>query len=460
MTDTPDSTSSTTASVSKPRGIWSSIGPAIITASVVLGPGSILSASKSGWQHGYQMTWVLMAAVLLMIGMTALSARLGVLLDGTICDELAKRAGRPIAALAGIAVFLIASCFQFGNNLGVLAAIEPFTSADSASILSGNIPIMIIVGLNVVIIVALFGFRALYQPVERLMKFLVALMMIGFAGNLLMARPDLLQALQGLMPSMPPGTAETILPKWKAAVVENGTVVTPGAVVDSLTPLIAMFATTFSVAGAFYQSYLVRQKGWTRKDLSQGLVDSAVGISVLGIITMMIMVTAAAVLHGNPDVKSLSSASDVARQLEPAFGSLAKVLFCMGIFAGAFSSFLVNAMIGGSMLSDGLGLGGYIDQRWPKIFTVLALMMGMSVAIWVYSSGERPVNLIVFAQSLTVPGVPILAGAMLWLATRSDMVGERKVPTWMKAVGFIALAIALFLSLRTAMTLLLPVING
>ena len=39
--------------------IWRAVGPAIITASVVLGPGSILSASKIGYQHGYAMVWVL-----------------------------------------------------------------------------------------------------------------------------------------------------------------------------------------------------------------------------------------------------------------------------------------------------------------------------------------------------------------------------------------------------------------
>ena len=92
-----------------------SIGPALITASVVIGPGSILSASKIGHQFGYDMSWVLLLAILLMIGMTALSARLGVTLENTLCEELAQRAGRPLAALAGVTLFLIAACFQFGN---------------------------------------------------------------------------------------------------------------------------------------------------------------------------------------------------------------------------------------------------------------------------------------------------------------------------------------------------------
>ena len=46
------------------KRILGSLGPAIITASVVLGPGSILSASKIGHTYAYQMNWVLVIAVI------------------------------------------------------------------------------------------------------------------------------------------------------------------------------------------------------------------------------------------------------------------------------------------------------------------------------------------------------------------------------------------------------------
>lgn len=424
--------------------ILRSLGPAIITASVVLGPGSILSASKIGHTYAYQMIWVLVIAVIMMIAMTALSARLGIQLKGTICDELASRAGRPIAAATGIILFLIAACFQFSNNLGVLAAVEPFIDEKS------NISLWIIIGMNAFIIMALYGFKHLYGLIEKLMKLLVGIMMVAFAINLFQVKPDWLAALSGFIPSIPEGTFDTILPKWD-----------PGEdkVMDQMTPLVALYATTFSVAGAFYQSYLVRQKGWTRDDLKQGLTDSVLGISALGLITMMVLITAAKVLYNNPDVTALSSVSDVAKSLEPAFGKSAMVIFSLGIFAGAFSSFLVNAMIGGSILADGFGLGGYIDLKWPKLCTVFALLVGMFVAIYTKTMGQKPVGLIIFAQSLTVLGIPMLAVAMLWLATRADMKGENKIPAWMKILGFVGLISSVFLALRTAVKLLLPLIN-
>ncbi|MBN71550.1 MAG: hypothetical protein CME32_19985 [Gimesia sp.] len=417
------------------KRILGSLGPAIITASVVLGPGSILSASKIGHTYAYQMNWVLVIAVIMMIAMTALSARLGIQLDGTICDELAKRAGRPVAAATGIILFLIAACFQFSNNLGVLAAVEPFMG-------SSNADILIIIAMNIFIILALYGFKHLYAMIENLMKLLVGIMIIAFAINLLMAKPDWGAAIAGFIPS---------LPEFDTSKVKFSEV---------MTPVVALYATTFSVAGAFYQSYLVRQKGWTRYNLKQGLIDSTVGICVLGLITMMVLITAAKVLYQNPDVKTLGSVADVAKSLEPGFGTFGVIIFSLGIFAGAFSSFLVNAMIGGSVLSDGLGKGGYIDEKWPKLCTVGALMMGMVVAIYTKTMGQSPVGLIIFAQSLTVLGIPMLAIAMLWLATRSDMTGENAIPFWMKFLGFIGLITSLLLAGRTAFSLYEKMFGG
>ncbi|WP_417390319.1 Nramp family divalent metal transporter [Gimesia sp.] len=410
--------------------ILASLGPAIITASVVLGPGSILSASKIGHTYAYQMSWVLVIAVIMMIAMTALSARLGIQLKGTICDELAERAGRPVAAATGVILFLIAACFQFSNNLGVLAAVEPFMKEGS------DYSLAIIIGMNGFIILALYGFKHLYGLIEKLMKLLVAIMIIAFAINLFQVKPDWLKALAGLIPSLPEQAA-------------NG-----ASMKEVMTPIVALYATTFSVAGAFYQSYLVRQKGWTRANLKQGLIDSTLGISVLGLITLMVLITAAKVLYQNPDVVTLTSVSDVATSLEPGFGKSAMVIFSLGIFAGAFSSFLVNAMIGGSILADGFGLGGYIDQKWPKLFTVFALVTGMTVAIYTKTMGQKPVGLIIFAQSLTVLGIPMLAIAMLWLATRADMKGENAIPAWMKILGFIGLITSILLAIRTAVSLI------
>ena len=425
------------------------LGPAIIVACVVLGPGSILTSSKIGCQFGYDMIWLLVGAGILMVGAVATAARIGVTLEGSPCEELATRLGRPVAILAGVSVFLIAACFQFSNNLGVLASLEPLFETDTK-----KIQWILLIGLNVGLIACLFGFKQLYQPIERLMMLLVGLMLIGFAANLIMARPSIIAILGGLIPGVPEELSGSFFPKVKE-VLPATCAEAEYKIIDPWLALQGLLATTFSIAGAFYQAYLVKEKGWGTAQLKQGLTDSFAGISVLVGISLMIMVTSASVLSGNVDPSELKSAADVARQLEPLFGSTAKVLFCIGIFAGAFSSFLVNSIIGGTLLADGLGLDAKLDSKWTKIFTVGVLMIGMLIAL--LTDGPARVPLIIFAQAMTVLGGPVLAFAILYLATRRTADLALRTPTWMLGLMGIGAAIVVALAARTAWRLFLTV---
>ncbi len=426
------------------------IGPAIIVAAVVLGPGSILTSSKVGCQYGFSMMWVLASAVVLMIGATALSARLGVSLERTLCGELSRNLGRPVAVFIGIVLFLVVASFQSSNNIAVVTVLEPFLATWEGSLAPQTInwlKVGILISANLLVMVTLYGMRHLYQALERLMTWLMLLMILGFGVNLLFARPSVLAMLQGLIPSLPE-TDKGFLPY---VVEADGKRI----VQDAYWAVQGMIATTFSIAGAFYQAYLVREKGWTRDHLAKGLQDSIVGIAALGFTTMMIMVTAGAVLHGTVAPDSLKSATDVAKQLEPLFGQYAALLFVLGIFAGAFSSFLVNASIGGVLLSDGLGWGASLDQQWPKFFTVAALLFGMVVAILTTVTKFDTVALIIFAQALTVLGGPILAISLLYLALSKNLREQVQAPGWMLGLMGLGLIVVTGLALRTAVNLYL-----
>jgi Mn2+/Fe2+ NRAMP family transporter len=189
-----------------------------------------------------------------------------------------------------------------------------------------------------------------------------------------------------------------------------------------------------SIAGAFYQAYLVREKGWGLSDLRRGMIDSVAGIGMLGAISLVIMCTAAFSFYGRN--VSLTDVASVAEQLKPLFGPAALILFSLGLFAGAFSSFMVNAMIGGAMLCDGLGLGGKMDSITTKVFTTIALLVGMFVAILAPTQADR-VGLMVFVQAMVLIGFPLLAFSMLYLATRPDLKGERATPRWLTLVAVI-----------------------
>ncbi|MDC0935594.1 Nramp family divalent metal transporter [Pirellulales bacterium] len=433
MTTTPTKESSPGSSS---RGIWRSIGPALIVACVVVGPGSILTSSKVGCQFGYEMTWLLLLAGLLMVGAVAAAARVGVALDGSPCTELAERLGRPVAILAGLSVFLITACFQFSNNLGVLASLDPLAGASS-----GWQP-WILGLLNAAIIACLFGLKHLYKPVEKLMMILVGVMLVGFAANWILASPSLASFFGGFVPRVPEELKGRFLPKIVQDDVGTAQLIDPWIVVQGL------LVTTFSIAGAFYQAYLVREKGWDSSNLRQGVIDAVVGVAVLVLISLMIMSTSAAVLHGAVEPSELSNAADVARQLEPLFGSAAKWLFCLGIFAAALSSFLVNSMIGGAMLADGLGLDSRIDSLWSRAFTTLVLVIGMLIAL--NTDADSRIPLIIFAQAMTVLGGPILVLALAYLLWRARVEKGLRASHWLTGLLGVSTIVVFALAVRTA----------
>lgn len=398
----------------------------MVVAAVVLGPGSILTSSKVGAGFGGIGVPVVIAAAVMMIGMVALAARIGVSYQHSTCDEISERLGRPVAVVVGLILFLVVALFQSSNNLAMVAGLAPLVEmANGGKPVGTTAQILLLLAFNGVLIAVLYLMRELYQSVEKLMKFLIGVMVVAFLVNFLFAY-------------LTPRTFEFVAP---IVHLDKG----------DLFALLGMIGTTFSVGGAFYQSYLVKEKGWGISDAKRGLLDTVVSISVLGGVTVMILLTSMRVFFGNPNQPELLSVDQVARQLEPLFGSWASVIFSLGILAAAFSSFLVNAMIGGTVMSDAIGKGSRLSDGWPIHLTGVALLTGMGVAMLSLTQSGSHVTLITIAQALTVVGYPALAAALIYLGTRPEMTGSRRIPRWILTLAWIGFFVSCFVAVRTGM---------
>ena len=502
----------------KQRRWYQSLGPGLITACVVIGPGSILTSSKVGASQGYGMAWVVFVAVAFMMTYLTLGAKLGVVTKESICQIITDHFGRWLAVLIGISVFFISASFQFGNNLGVYSAFtayrnftislpdnnhglsrldyrmegkavvittalsensDPWAFAADQQLLplrlerdqdsrrpnpvyvndggqlglelaEGGVAQLFLPGnaiplhgtwratgfwkwvpfeyvpifINALAILFLFAFKDLYRLLEKLMSFFVGLMLLAFAANYWFA-------LNADYAAMPMARSS-----------------------DDI-PVLALVGTTFVITAAFFQSYLVRQKGWTRGQMREGLLDARVGAGLMALITLLIMANAAESLRG----MQLTNVEAVARQLRALFGDHGQALFCIGLFSAAFSSFLINSMIGGFILADGLGLGQHPEDKWTKRLTAVVLLTGMSVSLFVIQTGQSPVAAIVMAQAVTILAAPLLAAVMIWITNRQDIMSEdRNTPT-MNAVAGIGFLMLLAMAWYTATAKVWPKVN-
>ena len=436
----------TASNLEKSLPWWRSIGPALITACVVFGPGSLLISSNVGARHGYELLWLLLLTGLLMGTYMTTAARIGVVGGATPCTLVAQRLGRPIAAVIGINLCLICTAFQFSNNIAVAVAADalgvaclfgdPQQMSDRTKHIIDSGVLLIF---NGVIIALIFTLKQVYRALERIMKGMVALILVCFLVNLFVVRPDLLGILKGLIPSLPEGVSIGLPSRGETGIT------------DPMILIASLLGTTFSVAGALYQGNLVREKGWTLKDYDRGIGDSIAGVCVITGVSAIILITAGTVLLGKP-------ANDIgvlATQLRPLLGRGAHTLFCIGLFAVAMNPFVINAMIGGSILADGVGKPAKLSDTWSRRFTVLVLLVGMVVAMIVLNTPIKKVDAIIFGQALTVVGNPLMALTILWLANQKDIMGERRNSIVLNILAGLGLAVVVLMAVRVLWRLVL-----
>lgn len=388
------------------RSWLQSLGPGLITAALVFGPSKMTITSKLGSLYGFSLLWIVVLAIFFMFVFTSMAARIGIATQQSLLSTIRQKWGRNVGVAVGIGVFLVCTSFQAGNSAGVGVAVAELT---------GTPVVLWIVILNLLGISLLF-FRTFYNVLEKIMIFLIIVKLFAFVTTLIMVKPDIGAVGKGvLIPSVPAGSSVLI---------------------------IAFFASSVSIVGACYQSYLVQE----RRRLSPGIVqtgnDSFTGILLLGVMSAMVMICAGAVLH--PQGITVNTATDMSRALEPIFGEYAASLFLTGLFGAAFSALIGNATLGGTLLSDSLGKGSNLNSTTVKKMIALVMIAGAVIAI---VFGKLPLQLIVFAQSITIFIVPFIGIAMYAIANDEKIMGAQKNSLFMKIAGAVGLLIVIILAI-------------
>jgi manganese transport protein len=320
--------------------------------------------------------------------------RIGIAAPGTIISTIKQTLGKPMGVLAGVSVFFITLCFSVGNAAG---------SGLALSMLFGGSALLwtavCTVGVAFVLLM-----RNIYTAVERILLVLVAMMAAGFIASALLAQPDWGAGVAAMVPSFPPG-AELLI--------------------------IALVGTNFSINAAFFTSYATRERGIRADQYRDATItDTIPGIVAPGIMTCLVIMVAAAVLgHTGQRVETLVQLANV---FEPLAGSVGSTIFVIGFFGAAFSSMLANATAGGTLLADSLGSGGGgFDSVRSKLLVACVLGFGLFVVAVV--PGSR-VQLIIFAQAMTVLVAPFL-GAMLLIIANNRLMGDLRNHWWQNLIG-------------------------
>jgi manganese transport protein len=383
-----------------------SLGPGIIIAAVVFGPSKITITTMLGASYNYSLLWIVVVAIFFMIIFMQMSSRIGIATSKSLLTTISDKWGKPVGKAVGIGIFLVTTAFQAGNSIGIGITFAGPT----------NTSMVIWIVLFNLIAISLLFFKSFYNILEKIMIGLVFLMLLAFITTVVLSKPNLADIAGGFVPSIPTGSFGLV---------------------------IAFMASCFSIVGAFYQSYLVQERIRLQPHLSQTGKESLIGMCILGLMSAVLMICAATVLH--PKGVVIASAMDMARALEPAFGKYAEYLFLAGLFGASFSSLIGNAAIGGSLLSDAFGYSGNLSSLISRALIALVMILGAAVAI---AFGKLPLQLIVIAQAVTILVVPFIGFAIYLVANDRKIMGKHRNKTFSNIAGGLGLLVIIFLALN------------
>lgn len=390
------------------------LGPGMLIVGSFIGPGTITSSTRAGAAYGYQLLWCVLFSVLAVIIMQGMAARLGIVTQNGLAENLIEDLKeRPV--LKNIMVGLVATAIILG---GVAYMSGDLTgTAIGLSALTG-IPSRIIAPIWGICILFISNHNNAIKWLEKLLALCVSVMAVIFVITMIVVKPDFMAILRGLVPSVGEG---------------------------SILTCVALIGTTVVPYNLFIHATSARQTWKDPDQIPLAQFDVTFSMIVGGIITGAVMITAGTVVKG----MEISSAVDMAQQLKPLLGDLSVPFLAVGLVAAGISSAVITPL-GVSYVLAGL-FGWELNKSDKRFFAtnVLILLFGIIGA----ATGFNPISIIMAAQAVNGIFLPVSVFVLLYLASKSSVMGEYKNNIVQKVLGLGVFIISLTIGVSSIMSL-------
>lgn len=359
-------------------------GPSTLIAAAFIGPGTVATCTMVGVKTGYDLLWAMGFAIFATIVLQEMSARLGFAtrkgLGEAFNQQFSKGIFRYLVFFLVIGAILIGNAAYEAGNIsgGVLGA----------DLVIGEYKLWPVVLGGICFLLMLIG---QYKWIERVLIGMVLLMSVCFLITAIMVQPDPAEILKGFIPQF-----------------GNG---------DHLLLMMAVIGTTVVPYNLFLHATTISKKWDKNASIKDIRLENAVSIALGGMVSMLIIVTAASTSGSLAEVKS---AKDLALQLEPLFGKSAKIFMGVGLMAAGISSALTAPLAAAYAAK---GLFGWSDDETNWKFRAIwmgILLIGIVVAV---TNVER-MMVIKFAQITNALLLPFIAIYLVYVANSKQLLGK------------------------------------
>ncbi len=367
------------------------MGPGLLVTAAFMGPGTVLTASLAGAEHGGRLLWALAVAVVAAIVLQEMAARFALVTrrdlgEGLVdfCPSVLVR--RVVVGLILGAILVGNTAYQAGNFTG---------AATGLSMMAGGETVVWVAFSAGLAAVALLSGR--YRLVQALLVALVVLMSAVFVSAAVLVWPSLKTLpVSAFRPAMPDAGFWVVM---------------------------ALIGTTVVPYNLFLHARSVQEK-WPEEEpveesISQARWDTVVAVVLGGLVSAAILMTAVATFYlpgGSPE-----KLGQIGEQLAPVAGNGAKALFSAGLFAAGLTSAITAPLAAAFATAGCLGWGrDWADWRFRG--TALGVVIFGALAAGL--GGGSPRALILFAQGANGILLPFVAVFLMIAMNRSGLLGK------------------------------------
>ena len=382
-------------------------------AAAFIGPGTITMCSIAGAQFKYGLIWALIVSILLTMFIQLMAIRIGLTTKNTLSNLIKDQFQNGLLKYTSIlliisAIFIGNSAYEAGNISGAVMGFEllfgdsfQFNQINIFSILSGILALPLII----------FGNN---KVLEKILIILVLIMSFSFVFTVFIVGVDfnLLFSSSNFF-SFPP---------------------------DSILTIAGLIGTTVVPYNIFLHVALVNNRWKSSKDLKFANFDTIVSISIGGLISLCILLTAAGL--NNTDILN---AVDLANNLEPLYGNFSKYVIAIGLLSAGLTSSITAPIAAAYVVC---GCFGFSTNRKSILFKIIAVIV-LLIGVIFSSIGISPIEIIKFAQVTNGILLPLIVIFLLFIANNIRLLKNKTNTPFQNILGLIVIGFCLLLCYRS-----------
>ena len=394
---------------------FQNIGPGTLIAAAFIGPGTVTLCTLAGVNFGFNLLWAMLLSIIATIVLQEMAARLGIISQKGLSEVIREEIKIPflkqcVTVLILSAIVVGNASYEAGNISGGTLGLETIFGELGMDVGSYSINLMSLV-IGIIAFVLLYIGN--YKFLEKALISLVLLMSFSFVVTAIVTKPDIFAILKGLF-----------IPKFPE---------------KSLFTVIGLIGTTVVPYNLFLHASLVKERWKTKEDLVFARKDTIISIILGGLVSMAIIISAAAI-----PFKDITNAADLAKGLAPLYGEFAKYFLALGLFAAGITSAITAPLAAAYVAKGCLGWQGNLKSKSFRIVWMVVLFLG----VFFSSIGIKPIEIIKFAQVANGMLLPLIAGILLWIMNKKNVLGRLVNTKTQNILGLLILAITIFLGTK------------